>query len=141
MHGIKAESTYMNMEKTETIFCIRSCKFFSDADVSFFLDLIMSICKVRVLDYATGTQLIVTTSDEDYILPVVTGDLTETSDMPSNTSSADIDTISYYYYEDYNDGPGKCVYCSHWVRGSIDFNHSDNTLTGSITFDTWMGIR
>jgi hypothetical protein len=111
---------------------------FSDADVSFFGPY-NEYLQGQGIDYVTGNQLVVTTADEDYILPVVAGDLTETSDMPSNTSSADIDTISYYYYEDYNDGPGN-VYIAVTGEGSIDFNHSDNTLTGSITFDTWMEL-
>ena len=92
------------------------------------------------IDYATGNQLIVTTADEDYILPVVVGDLTETADMPTSASSAEVDTISYYYYEDYDAGPGN-VYIAVTGEGGIDFNHSDNTLTGSITFDSWMDLE
>ena len=110
---------------------------FSDADVNFFGPYNEYLQGLGI-DYATGTQLIVTTSDEDYILPVVAGDLTETSDMPSNTSSADIDTISYYHYQDYDDQG--YVYIAVTGEGNIDFNHSDNTLTGSITFNNWMEL-
>ena len=111
---------------------------FSDAEVIFFGPY-NEYLQSYGIDYATGVQLIVTTADEDYILPVVAGDLTETSDIPSGNSSADIETFSYYYYDDY-DTPG-FLYSAVTGEGTIDINHDNNTLTGSITFDNWMELE
>jgi plastocyanin len=111
---------------------------FSDASVIFFGPYNEFLQSLGI-DYSTGIQLVVTTAVEDYILPIVVGDLTETSDMPTGNSSSEFDTISYYYEEDFDVPYMASVAVTG--EGSIDFNHTDNTLSGSITFNNWMDLE
>ena len=122
--------------KTEPSFTLGTATF-SDAVVSFFgpYD---EYLQEQGLDYVTGYQLIVGTVEETYLLPIIAGDFTETGDMPSGSTSKSFETISYYYEDDYDVPYEETIAVTG--EGEIDFNHTNNTLSGTMTFSIFMDL-
>lgn len=108
---------------------------FTDLDVVFFSPQIDYLSSLG-LEYVNAAQLIAVTSVEDYLLPTIYGDFTESGDMPSGTDSINFSAISYYFEQDY-DTPYE-VSLAVTGGGTLSINHSNNTLSGSMTFNNWM---
>ena len=75
-------------------------------------------------------------NDLVYLVPTVYGDATEITDMPSGNTTSEFNGMSLFYEENptipYN------AFVAVTGQGSIDFNHTDNTLAGSYSLDNWM---
>ena len=108
---------------------------FADAEATFFTPQIEYLSSLGI-DYVNAVQLSVSPVLEDYLLPTIYGDFTESGDMPSGSDSINFSSISYYFEQDY-DSQNKAGLAVTGA-GNLSIDHSNNTLNGSITFDNWM---
>ena len=78
-------------------------------------------------------------NDLSYLVPTVYGDATEITDMPSGNTTSEFNGMSLFYEE--NPTIPYDAFVAVTGQGSIDFNHTDNTLSGSYTLDNWMDFE
>ena len=75
-------------------------------------------------------------NDITYFVPTVYGDATEIGDMPSGNTTSEFNGMSLFYEE--NPTTPYSAYVAVTGQGTLDFNHNDNTLSGSYSLDNWM---
>lgn len=110
---------------------------FADAEATFFTPQIEYLSSLGI-EYVNAVQLSVSTDLEDYLLPTMYGDITQTGDLPSGTDSINFSAISYYAEQDYDTPYEESLAVTG--GGTLSINHSNGTLSGSITFNNWMDL-
>lgn len=112
---------------------------FADSEVSLFGPYDEYLSSVG-LEYVNGLQLAILekSNNNEYILPTIFGDLTETGDMPTGNKSISFQSISYYLEQEYTSGG--TLQLAVQGDGDLSVDHSNNTLSGTMTFRRYVDL-
>ena len=85
------------------------------------------------LEYVNGLQvgIVEYSPGNEYLLPTIFGDFTETGDMPTGNDSISFESISYFFEQNYD--VAATLELAVQADGNLSINHSNNTLSGTMT--------
>lgn len=111
---------------------------YADAVVDGFLTL-PDYFSTQGIDYVSAALVEIFTNPSYYVIPTNVGEFTKTDDLPSSgTSSKTFDTLGYYYEASVEAGNIYNGYIVADGQGTLDFDFSNNTVSGSFTYDTFV---
>lgn len=114
---------------------------FSDLDVSIFAGYPTYLESLGI-EYMAAAQLLAEskTADINYILPTFYGDYTETSDLPTGTSSMTFQTMNYYHEQEIGSTSNDTYETQVAVSGTgnLNFDYDAGTVSGDVTLNNWM---
>lgn len=117
---------------------------FSDLNVSIFAGY-PTYMESLGIDYMAAAQIIGETPDgsKAYLLPTFYGDFTETSDLPSGTSSMTFKTMNYYHEQEVGSSANDTYEAQVAVSGTgnLNFDYDAGTVSGDITLNNWMVLE
>lgn len=110
---------------------------YADATVDGFLTL-PEYFSAKGIDYVSAALVEIFTNPSYYVIPTNVGEFTKTDDIPSSgTSSKTFDTLGYYYEASVEAGNQYAGYIVADGQGTLDFDFTNNTVSGSLTYDTF----
>jgi len=111
---------------------------YADAVVDGFLTL-PDYFSAQGIDYVSSALVEIFTNPSYYLIPTNVGEFTKIDDLPSSgTSSKTFDTLGYYYEASVEAGNIYNGYIVADGQGTLDFDFSNNTVSGSFTYDTFV---
>jgi plastocyanin len=114
---------------------------FSDLNVSIFAGYPTYMESIGI-EYMAAAQIIAETPDglKGYLLPTFYGDYTETSDLPTGTSSMTFQTMNYYHEQEVGSSSDDTYEAQVAVggTGNLNFDYDAGTLSGDVTLNNWM---
>ena len=111
---------------------------YADATVDGFLTL-PDYFSTKGIDYVSAALVEIFTNPSYYVIPTNVGEFTKTDDLPSSgTSSKTFDTLGYYYEASAEAGNQYTGYIVADGQGTLDFDFTNNTVSGSLTYDTFV---
>jgi plastocyanin len=111
---------------------------YADATVDGFLTL-PDYFSTKGIDYVSAALVEIFTNPYYYVIPTNVGEFTKTDDLPSSgTSSKTFDTLGYYYEASVEAGNQYAGYIVADGQGTLDFDFTNNTVSGSLTYDTFV---
>jgi len=117
---------------------------FSDLNVSIFAGY-PTYMESLGIDYMAAAQIIGETPDgsKAYLLPTFYGDFTETSDLPSGTSSMTFKTMNYYHEQEVGSSANDTYEAQVAVSGTgnLNFDYDAGTVSGDVTLNNWMVLE
>jgi len=117
---------------------------FSDLNVSIFAGY-PTYMESLGIDYMAAAQIIGETPDgsKAYLLPTFYGDFTETSDLPSGTSSMTFKTMNYYHEQEVGSSANDTYEAQVAVAGTgnLNFDYDAGTVSGDVTLNNWMVLE
>ena len=114
---------------------------FSDLNVSIFAGYPTYMESIGI-EYMAAAQIIAETPDgsKGYLLPTFYGDYTETSDLPTGTSSMTFQTMNYYHEQEVGSSSNDTYEAQVAVggTGNLNFDYDAGTVSGDVTLNNWM---
>ena len=111
---------------------------YSDATADGFLTL-PNYLITRGIDYVAATSVEILTDPSYYLFSTSIGDRTKADDLPlSGTSRKILDTLGYYYEATADSGSASSGYVIADGHGELNFDFSNSTVNGSLTYDTFV---
>ena len=111
---------------------------YSDATADGFLTL-PSYLITRGIDYVAATSVEIVTDPSYFLFSTSIGEQTKADDLPlSGTSRKILDTFGYYYEATADSGSVASGYVIADGHGELNFDFSNNTVSGSLTYDTFV---
>jgi|TARA_B100002052_G_scaffold290746_1_gene309778 hypothetical protein len=111
---------------------------YADAVVDGFLTL-PDYFATQGIEYVSSALVEIFTNPSYYVIPTNVGEFTKSDDVPTTgTSSKRFDTLGYYYEASVEAGNQFAGYVVADGQGTLDFNFDNNTVSGSLTYDTFV---
>ena len=112
---------------------------FADAVVNGFLTLPDYFSSNFQIEYVASGLIEIFTNPSYYVIPTSIGEYTKSGDVPtSGTTTKNFDTLGYYYEASVEAGNAFAGYIVGDGSGTLDFDFTNNTVSGSITYDTFV---
>lgn len=91
------------------------------------------------IDYVSQATIEIETDLSYFIFAASVGEKTETDDMPtSGSSTKELDSLGYYYQATAAGGNPHPGYVIADGQGSLEFDYTNNTVNGSLTYDMFV---
>jgi len=112
---------------------------YADAVVNGFITLPDYFSSNLQIEYVSAGLIEIFTNPSYYVIPTHIGEFTKSGDMPiSGTTTKNFDTLGYYYEASVEAGSEYAGYIVGDGSGTLNFDFSNNTVSGSITYDTFV---
>ena len=112
---------------------------YADAVVNGFLTLPDYFSSNSGIEYVSAGLVEIFTNPSYYVIPTNVGEFTKSGDVPtSGTTTKNFDTLGYYYEASAEEGNAYTGYIVGDGSGTLDIDFTNNTVTGSITYDTFV---
>ena len=111
---------------------------FADAVVSGYLTL-PDYYASKGIEYVSSALVEILRNDIYYVIPTNVGEFTDPSDMPtSGTDTKSFETLGYYFEPVIQNNKLVLNYIVADGEGTLNFDFANNTVSGSITYDTFV---
>jgi len=111
---------------------------FADATVNGFLTL-PDYYASKGIEYVSSAFVEILRNDIYYVIPTNVGEFTDLSDMPtSGTDTKSFETLGYYFEPVIRNNKLAINYIVADGEGTLDFDFANNTVSGSVTYDTFV---
>jgi len=111
---------------------------YADATVDGFITL-PDYFSSKGIEYVSAGLIEIFSGTKNYLIPTTVGEFTETDDVPtSGTVNKTFASLGYYYVASVEAGNEFNGYIVADGEGSLDFDFTNNTVSGTLTYDTFV---